>query len=413
MKKQKMGTGGISEAISVILVISLVVILAVVVYSMLFGTISLKPTSRVAATAGTATVPLGNSIPPMQIMDTYTLSGDPYYLKGQPNIPAITAHEPVASYILKDPNGVSHQVIPTSLSSNANVYGTPLFIYKGQNSVIRVTDNLASISNAPTQVFPFALGDYKITMVDNAADVILNIMDVKVTGNATPKGTVPSGPLLNVQPNSTWSMIGGVTNRTDPSGLTMYTFDGTSGYLRGLINLAQDFTGNLSLSLWMKPVTAGSTYSDTSDWHTIIGKGQLVGGVENDNYQLVQIGNKLYFEWTDAVTTTRYHIMTDTTPVQAGTMGYATVTVNAGVPAIYYNGVPQSISYYQSNYPTDTTTVPAVLVNMQNNNNDLLTGKQNGVGQEYYYKGDLSEVGLYNRAITTDEITHNLNYNQI
>ena len=416
MKKQNMGTEGISEAISVILVISLVLVLAFIVYAMLFGNISLKPTSRVAATAGTATVPMGGSIPPMQILDTHTLSGDPYYLKGQPNIPASTANLAVASYLLNDPNGASYPVIPTGLSSNANKYGTQLYIYKGQNSIIRVTDNLAAISNAPAQVFPFALGDYKITMVDNTADVILNIMDVKVTGNATSEFPVPSSPLLNVQPNSSWTMNGGVTNRTDPSGLTIYTFDGTSGYISGQSNPALAFTGNMSLSLWMKPTTAGSTYSDTSDWHTIIGKGVLNGGSsEFDNYQLVQIGNKLYFEWTDAVNpANHYHIMTTSTPVQAGTMGYATLTVNAGVPAIYYNGVAQPFSYYQSNYPTDSTPVSPVLVNMQNNDNPLLTGKQNGPsGSEFFYKGDMSEVALYNRAITSDEITHNLNYNQI
>jgi len=418
MKKQMINNDGISEAVSVILVISLLLILAFVVYAMLFGTISLKPTSRVAAYAGTSTVPLGISIPPMQIIDTRSISGDDYYLKGQPNIPASTANLAVVSYILKDPKGVSYPVVPTLLSSKANKYGTPLYIYKGQNSVIRVTDNLASISNAPTQVFPFALGNYQITMVDNTANVILNIMDVKVTGNATPSSVVslPSGPLLNVQPNSSWTMYGGVTNRTDPSGLTIYTFDGTSGYLRGQSNVAQSFTGNLSLSLWMKPTTAGNSVSDTSDWHTIIGKGVLNGGSsEFDNYQLTQIGNKLYFEWTDAANTANhYHIMTTSTPVQAGQNGYATVTINAGVPTIYYNGVAQPINYYKSNYPTDTTTISPVLVNMMNNNNDLLTGKQNGpVGSEFFYKGDMSEIGLYNRALTPEEIAYNLNYQKI
>lgn len=417
MKKQMINTDGISEAVSVILVISLLLILAFVVYAMMFGTISLKSTSRVAAYAGTSTVPLGMSIPPMQIIDTHSTSGDAYYLRGQPNIPASTANLAVVSYILKDPKGVSYPVVPTLLSSNANKYGTPLYIYKGQNSVIRVTDNLASISNAPTQVFPFALGNYQITMVDNTADVILNIMDVKVTGNATPSSevSIPSGPLLNVQPNSSWTMYGGVTNRTDPSGLTVYTFDGTSGYLKGLSNPALAFTGNLSLSLWMKPTTTGTDNGNSANWHTIIGKGVLNGGTsEFDNYQLVQIGTNLYFEWTDAVNpANHYHIMTTSTPVQAGQNAYATLTVNAGVPSIYYNGVLQPVSYYQSNTPGVNPIFP-VLVNMQNNNNDLLTGKQNGpVGSEFFYKGDMSEVGLYNRALTAEEIAYNLNYQKI
>ena len=419
MKKQMLNSDGISEAVSVILVISLLLVLAFVVYAMFFGTISLKPTSRVAAYAATSTVPL-TAQESGQIMSAHSVSGDNYYLKGQPNIPASTANLAVASYILEDPNGVSYPVTPASLSSSANKYGNQLYIYKGQgqNPNYMVTDNLASISYAPAQITPFALGNYQITMVDNTADVILNIMDVKVTGNATPSSVVsiPSGPLLNVQPNSSWTMYGGVTNRTDPSGLTIYTFDGTSGYLRGQSNVAQSFTGNLSLSLWMKPTTAGNSVSDTSDWHTIIGKGVLNGGSsEFDNYQLTQIGNKLYFEWTDAANTANhYHIMTTSTPVQAGQNGYATVTINAGVPTIYYNGVAQPINYYKSNYPTDTATISPVLVNMMNNNNDLLTGKQNGpVGSEFFYKGDMSEIGLYNRALTPEEIAYNLNYQKI
>ena len=106
--------------------------------------------------------------------------------------------------------------------------------------------------------------------------------------------------------------------------------------------------------------------------------------------------------------------MTDSSPVLAGQMAYVVLTFTAGVPVIYYNGVVQPISYYKSNYPTDTTKVSAVLVNMLNNNNDLLTGKQNGpVGSEFFFKGDMSEVALYNRALTAAEIAHNLNYHQI
>ena len=416
MKKQMLNSDGISEAVSVILVISLLLVLAFVVYAMFFGTISLKPTSRVAAYAATSTVPL-TAQESRQIMNTHSVSGDNYYLKGQQNIPASTTNLAVASYRLQDPNGNSYPVTPVSLSSNANKYGTQLYIYKGQGQIpdYRVTDNLDSISSS-AQTTPFAVGNYKITMIDNTADVVLNTMDVRITGDGTAGSSVSSGPLLNVDPNSTWAIYGGVTNTTDPYGLTIYTFDGTTGYLSGLSNVAQDFTGNLSLSLWMKPTTVGTNNGDTANWHTIIGKGILNGGSsEFDNYQLVQIGTKLYFEWTDAlISTNHYHIMTNSTPVQAGHMAYVVVTVNAGVPAIYYDGVAQPFSYYKSNYPTDTTTISPVLVNMQNNNYNLLTGKQNGpVGSEFFFKGDMSEVALYNRALTAGEIAHNLNYHQI
>lgn len=418
MNKETIGPDGISEVLSIILLIAVTLILAYFVYILVFGPMSLlKPTSRIAAYAGTTTVPLGDTIPPMQIIDIQAMAGDYYYLTGQQNIPPDATKTAVASFTLLDPQGNSYPVVPTILSPDANKYGTTLYLYKGQNSVYRVTDNLSSISYAPTQLYPFDLGEYKITMIDTTADVILDTMDVTITGNpASSAGTsLPAPPLLNIEPNATWEMHGGVTNSTDPSsGLTIYTFDGTSGYLSGQSNPALAFTGDMTLSLWMDPTATGDP-NNPSDWHTIIGKGQLNGGSsENDNYQLVQIGDELYFEWNDASTGIHYHIMTDSGPVQAGQTGYVDLTVNSGVPAIYYNGVAQPFNYYQSNYPTDTSTIAPVPVNMQNDSNDLLTGKQNGPpGDEFYYQGQMSEVALYNYALSSDSITHNLDYDQI
>ena len=45
--------------------------------------------------------------------------------------------------------------------------------------------------------------------------------------------------------------------------------------------------------MWLNPLDFGNSPTSSGLWHQIIGKGQSVGGVENDNYQLVAVSNQL------------------------------------------------------------------------------------------------------------------------
>jgi hypothetical protein len=418
MRNRQINSSGISETVTVILVIALVIGLAVAIYAMLFGSVSLTKSSLVAASAGTANVPLDASSS-MQIMRVLPMAGESYYLKGQSTIPASSATTPlaIASFDITDPNGRVSTVTNGYLTTNANKLGSPLYIYKDQSNNYRLTDSLASISYAPAQIKPFALGEYQINMIDNTAHVPMNIMTVKITGNGTSSSSGSlSLPLLNTLPNSSWVVHGGVTNTTDTSGLTVYNFDGTSGYLSATANPALSFTGNLSLSLWMNPTSTGSSGS-SSNWHTIIGKGYVAGvNNENDNYQLMQLGDKLLFEWTDTGGN-HYQAITQSSVLTAGTMQYVTTTVDAGQLTIRVNGgAPLALTYNTGNVPGSGTILStAPVINLQNNGNDLLTGKQNAASaaNNFYYSGTMSEVALYNRPLTADEIAHNVNYNQI
>jgi len=415
MRHQYNNSNGVSEAVSVILVIILVIGLAFAIYAMIFGSVNpyLTKTTRIAASASTANVPLGASSS-MQILRVLPMSGEKYYVKGQSNIPPGSANTAVAFFTLLDPQGQSFPVTPGTVTTNANNYGTPLFIYKDQSANYRVTDSLSSISSA-SQLRPFALGDYQITMRDSSANVPLTVMKVKVTGNETgSSGSQLTLPVLNTLPNSTWTAYGGVTNYTTTSGLKMYTFDGSTGYLSATSNPALAFTGEMSLSLWMNPTTTGLS-TDSTNWHTIIGKGRMNGvNDENDNYQLMQLGDKLLFEWNDA-SNNHYQAITTTTPLTAGKMQYVTATVSGGTLTIKVNGDTQNLVYNTGNVPWGGTSSTTQTVTLANNGNDLLTGKQNAAtaANSFYYNGDMSEVALYNRALTPDEIAHNLNYNQI
>ncbi|MFA4877428.1 MAG: LamG domain-containing protein [Methanoregula sp.] len=406
-----------------VLIIVLVIGLALAVYGMIFGSISLNKVSMVAASAGTFFVPLDTSSS-MQIMRVTPAIGEDFYIQGQGTVPKNAASTQIAvvSFILRNPQGEIYTVTNGYITGNANKYGTNLYIYKDSSNAFKVTDTLDSISYAPTAIRPFELGDYQITMIDTVAKLPMNIMDVKITGNETSStGSQASLPLLNVLPNSTWTAHGGVTNTTDPvTGLTMYTFDGSSGYLTSTANPALDFTGDLTLSLWMKPTTTGDS-SSSSNWHAIIGKGELIGtNNENDNYQLMQLGDKLLFEWNDATTGEHYQAITENGVLTAGTLQYVTTTVTGGALTIQVNGgSPVALTYNTGNVPgagDDLTDTPPTVV-LANNAHDLMTGKQNAPEDQpqnqFHYSGDMSEVALYNRALTAGEIAHNLNYYKI
>jgi len=126
---------------------------------------------------------------------------------------------------------------------------------------------------------------------------------------------------------------------------------------------------------------------------------------ENDNYQFFQMGDRLYFEWNDAVTGIHYHAMTPTGIIQAGQWNNLDVVMQNGHLAIYNNGVSQTLSYYQSNVP-GVNPVAAPTVRLQNNNNAVTVGKQNGSpGNEFYFNGDIGGISLYNRGLTQQDIT--------
>jgi hypothetical protein len=406
MKDKSQNSGAVSEIVSVILIIALIVILAAAVYALLFGSLSLKQTSRVAATAGTVNVPIDTTTA-IPIMYAQPSAGENYYLLGQLDIPS---GYPIVYFTLRDPSGTGYQTTQTITSANANHYGTPLFIYKKGNKYY-VTDSRNTVMSESTDIFPFSpQGEWTVTMYDDYADVPLTEMKVRIGGDS---------PLFNPLGGSmTWTDTGyfinktgflipftnyNVGNLTGPGGLKAYSFNGLDAYIQGEDNPDVTFTGDMSLSLWLQPTAAGTT-----GYHEILGKGS--NGDVNDNYDLFIIDQHLWFEWTDRDTDQMYHIMTDA-PVTWGSppnWNYLTVNVNSGTPTIYFAGVEQRISYYQGN-TLGTPAIAEVDVNLKADNNPVTIGKQNYAGNEMYYTGNMSEVTFYNRALGITEISNNLN----
>jgi hypothetical protein len=404
MKNKHQNSEGISDIVSIVLIIALMVILAMIVYALLFGSLSLKQTSRVAATAGTVKVPI-DSTTSIPIIYAQPSAGDKYYLIGQTNIPS---GYPVAFFTLRDPLGTGYQTTQTITSSNANQFGTPLFIYRDDYGY-HVTNSGEMIVFNRTNLKPFyPQGEWTITMYDNVANVPLTEMKVRIGGDNplfNPLGGSMSWTNSGFFINKTGFMVPftnyNVGNFTGPGGLKAYSFNGVNSYIQGADNPDVTFTGDMGLSFWLQPTATG-----TNGYHEILGKGS--SGDVNDNYDLFIINQRLWFEWTDRNTGQMYHIMTNN-PVAWGSppnWNYVTVNVNSGTPSIYFAGNPQAISYYQGN-TLGTPAIAPVTVNLKADNNPITIGKQNYVGNEMYYAGNMSEVTYYNRALSSSEITNN------
>jgi hypothetical protein len=372
-----------------------------VIYALLFGSLSLKQTSRVAAKAGTIIVP-DTSIP---IIYAQPSAGDKYYLLGQANIPS---GYPVVYFTLRDPSGTGYQTSQTITTSSANQYGTPLFIYRDDYGY-HVTNAGTMIAFNKSNLKPFARGEWTVTMYDQVASVPLTEMKVRI-GSDSPWFNPLGGSMV-------WTNFGqfinksgylvpftnyNVGNFTGPGGMRAYSFNGVNSYIQGVDNPDLTFTGDMGLSFWLQPTAAG-----TNGYHEILGKGS--NGDVNDNYDLFIINQRLWFEWTDRNTGQMYHIMTNN-PVAWGSppnWNYVTVNVNSGTPSIYFAGVQQPVTFYQGNTVGSPAIAP-VPVNLKADNNPVTIGKQNYVGAEMYYQGNMSEVTFYNRALSGTEIANNM-----
>jgi hypothetical protein len=190
--------------------------------------------------------------------------------------------------------------------------------------------------------------------------------------------------------------------------MTVTRFNGASW-----MSLAHDpglsMTGDMAISLWMDPAATGAS-SDPGNWHQILGKGSLSGSSEDDNYQLFQMGDKLVFEWNDRETSTHYQAITQN-PALGTNWNYVTASISNGAIRIYNNGVEQPLVYNQGLDPRSSSlgsTPPSVGVRLKSNTNPVTIGKQNGPpGSEFYYRGDIGAVSLYNRGLAPAEIAAN------
>jgi hypothetical protein len=397
-----------SEIGAGILIIILVVALAVITYIAIFGTINLdsfKKTTYIAGTAAAADVPLSGK---PQILTYLPRAGDPFHFSGQSDTRSGTN----VTLKLISPEG---QIIYPNMTGIAgNPYGRTLFIYPKISPSATQCDYVASETMPSGTYRPMVTGVWTLDMIDTGIPFLIDSYKVGIAQGrvSLPSacGFIGSGsqPFYRSDCTALNQTVTGpaAACSNSPGNMPCTTFN-RSTFVTVPNDPSLSFTGNnLALSVWIKPIRASSSISDTSNWYTILGKGQIVGGVENDNYQLVQIGNKIYFEWTDPATGTHYHVMTSSSPLQAGQWTQVTVSITNGKLKVYTNCVEQPINYYRSNYPSDTTTVSAVDVNLAVNANNFLVGKQNSdtPANSFYFDGDMAGISIYDRGLTAPEL---------
>jgi len=395
---------------SVILVIALVLVLAVVIYVLVFGAFDpkyVKKSVYVAATAETMDLPRASGLTD-HILTLLPKAGEKFYLTGQP-----TAGTSGTRTTLKLVSPDGRSIYPTTGSLTGDLYGQQIYLYPSSSGSATMCDYEASTTVPPSNLRPMTIGIWKIQLIDEELHVVANAYETTMkygTSSLPTAGGFISGMFRSDCSPFSQTIYGTLPVSTNASvgNMTVNRFNGAS-YLSIANDPGLSLTGDMAISLWMDPTATGSP-SSTANWHQIIGKGSLSGSTEDDNYQLFQMGDKLVFEWNDRVTNTHYQAITQS-PVLGTNWNYVTTSISSGSIRIYNNGVEQPLVYNQGLDPRSSslgTTPPGVGVRLKGNTNPVTVGKQNApAGSEFYYRGDIGALSLYNRALTSAEIAQN------
>ncbi len=400
----------VSTLIGVILMIALVVVLTTIIAMVLFGSVNPKYMQKSVYIAGTAKeTAITQGALPYHLLTFKPIAGDPLSITGQ-RAPSGTP----TTLIITGPDG--RNLTPDASSLSGSLYGRTMYIYQksGSNACqFIITDKVPNVNGLP----PMVIGKYTIQLIDEKVHVLASSYPTDITKGTTSVPTIiltltgtavgyksDCSQFTGTCPNG----CPGVYN-TSLCNKTYKNFNGNT-FLTFPDDPTLKYTGDMSMAVTIRPTSTGAS-SNSANWHQIIGKDVTVGvNNENDNYELFQLGDRLYFEWSDANPPyTHYHAMTPTGIVQAGQWNQLNVVVNNNQLSIYHNGVSQPLTYYQSNVPGVNPLAASPGVRMQNNGNSVNIGKQNGgSGNQFYFKGDIGEISLYNRALSQTEITNNL-----
>ncbi len=340
--------------VSVILVIALVLVLAIAVYLLVFGSVDqkyLKKSVYVAGSAQMTGIPSGAD--PYQLLTFSPKAGDPFYLTGQ-----TTKSGTQTTMRIISPDG--RNISPDASTLTGSLYGKQLYVYplstanECQYKVTDVQPPLSTVKTLPKMV----TGRYQIMLIDENVHVLANsyTADIIKGTTALPR-TVLTGTVTGTSYRADCSQTGGSCHNGCPSVSnispcnTTYSSYNGSNYLTFPDDPTLQHTGDATISVMVQPTTTGDS-SNSANWHQIIGKGILYSNnTETDNYQLFQMGDRLYFEWNDGGNGIHYHAMTPTGIVSAGQWDQINVVVQNGNLAIYNNGISQPLTYYQSNTP--------------------------------------------------------------
>ncbi len=417
-------TKGISDLISTILMVILVIGLAAVITAFLMPGFIQK---SVYIASEVKAIPIVNpySNKPIEVIGLLSKDGEPFHIIGQKQ--PYMAGAPVSVHVLS-PDGVNHTWSTIDISAGS-LYGKQIYIYP-PNFTDPSRCDLCMTDYPPPSSQKLATmdkGRWTIQFVDEDAHILVmsNTDGVISDGGTTSRpnaGNYPENLYNNhCQPLSILSSnLGSYKVNPNMSNMKYQTFNGNQyAFVEYPSSPELNFNGDLAISLWYNPTTNLSyTGPNGVGWHQLIGKGQTISpGTrpenENDNYQVMQLGDRLLFEWNDATTGEHYQAITPPT-ILANQWNYLTVTVQGGILNIYNNDVSLPLVLNNNNVPpaNPIPLVPAPVngVNLMANDNNMYIGNQYQSNYQYAYIGDIGSVALYNRGLTPDEIQNNYNY---
>jgi hypothetical protein len=340
----------------------------------------------------------------IEVLSVLPEAGEPFHIIGQKN----AAGGASVSVKALSPDG--RIMSPDGSSLSGNLYGKQLYIYPSEKPGAHPCELNISDTLPTYNLREMVHGKWTIQFVDEDAHIlVMSNSDGVISRGLTSLAKVSGSPgdLMyradcSLLPNTSY---GNLPNRSALYNSTMNmfykSFDGSTQYYQYPNDPSLVFTGDLGISMWIDP-------TNLNVWNTIIGKGILNSdNSEYDNYQLVAIGNVLYFEWNNA-DGTHYHSQTNSPALTQGVWQYVTVNVQQnGQPQMYVNGVLQPSQVYTGNVPNAGSPSTAT-VNLQDNNYPVKIGKQNSDSNPFYYKGNIGNTALYNRVLTANEIQQNL-----
>jgi len=398
MKPEKDSSdNGISDVVGTILIIFLVIGLAAIIAAFLMPNL-LPKSVYIASEVGAVEVPQPGGLQ-AQVLYMLPKAGEPFHLAGQQN------PQGGANVLMKAvaPDGRILTPVPKGVSGNP--YGQTLYIYPNNTPGSGPCDCIVSPALPPGALRLMTNGVWTVQLIDlDASILVMSNSDGKITDGET--GLPRAGGTVGGNMYRADCSVLNVTTYGNPPilynatmNMSYRTFNGAQ-YLEYANDPTLTYTGNMAISMWLDP-------SDTTSWHTIIGKGILYpNSTEYDNYQLVAIGNVLYFEWNNA-DGTHYHSQTNLPALTQDTWQYVTVNVQQnGQPQFYVNGQPQASTVYTGNVPNQGS-VSTATVNLQDNNYPVKVGKQNSDQYPFYFTGAIGNTAIYNRALTQQEISQN------
>jgi len=405
---------GVSETVSVILMVVLVIGIALVLWSVFMGYPSMLHHTVYIASEAKAEEIMQPGGQPMEVVALSIKEAEPFHFAGQE--PPVTGKEVLIKVVTPD----GRTLYPTPFIKGGSLEGKTLYIYPNSSGYSSYCNYIVSDTVPIGRLRPFATGTWVIQLIDPEANLLISSDDRARIRRGTTSyalaGGTPGGGVFRTDCTPLSYSINGnpaLHNTGSPMNMSYLSFDGVDDWIAYADDPTLTYTGDLTISIWLNPKNVGSPnqYMSSEYWKQVIGKGQQISSsTEDKNYDLYLIGDRVYFEWDDRVTGTHYHVMTDAPAISADTWNYVNLVVEGGTPKIYVNGESKPYSYYQSNVPgnnriTNPSQVPQI--QLKDNSYPMTMGKQSSTTWPFYYKGDIGSFALYNRGLTQEEIQEN------